>query len=285
VSAADATVLALARRVGHALSRLGVQDHGGDVVAALDSWVDGEQERSLRVTDERNRFITANAELGLFCVRQGYALRVLRGAVERLRAAVGERQRAEGAAAHDDTGKSAEDHAAAQLAVQAAFTGLAEALDETAEESKAAETAHQQLVAERDEALVETERLRALCTAWAVAADVVTPSDHTPEALRRHGKSLVAQADAQARTLGELAEVRAKLDEVRVFAAEMLHGPDCFARDHNECESAPNDPCEAGMTAEACAAERAACNCGVLRLRTLLADDAKPLRGDEGSDD
>ncbi len=53
-----------------------------------------------RAEDERRRFITANAELAHLTVRQGYALRVLRGA------------------------------ALAQTAVQAAFTALRVALDD-----------------------------------------------------------------------------------------------------------------------------------------------------------
>jgi hypothetical protein len=114
-----------------------------------------------RAEDERRRFITANAELAHLTVRQGYALRVLRGAALALVGAVGERDRAEAAAAHDDTGEQARARAVAQTAVQAAFTALHEALDETAEESKAAETAHQQLVAERDAAREGLAALRA----------------------------------------------------------------------------------------------------------------------------
>jgi hypothetical protein len=103
-----------------------------------------------RAEDERNRFVAANVELAHLTVRQGYALRVLRGAALALVGAVGERDRAEAAAAHDDTGEQARARAVAQTAVQAAFTALHEALDNSEEDAKAAEAAHQQLVAERD---------------------------------------------------------------------------------------------------------------------------------------
>jgi hypothetical protein len=71
----------------------------------------------------------------------------------------------------------------------------------------------------------------------------------------------------------EAASLSAKLDAVRQFAADMLHGPDCHARDHNDCGPVY---CANGGTDEVCAKEQAACNCGVLRLRELLAGEARP---------
>ena len=41
-------------RVERVLSRLGVQDHGGDPLAALESWADDEHARCIAATDEHN---------------------------------------------------------------------------------------------------------------------------------------------------------------------------------------------------------------------------------------
>lgn len=117
-----------------------------------------------RAADERLRFITANAELAHLTVRQGYSLRVLRGAALALVGAVDRSDAAEGAAAHDDTGASAAEHGAAGVAWTEALAALRVALDDSEEAAKAAETAHQQLVAERD-------RLRAILTS---PADLAT---------------------------------------------------------------------------------------------------------------
>lgn len=179
----------LQARVRAALALLGVASEGPDAVALLEA-------AAARLSDERRRFIAANAELGLLTVRQGYALRVLREAAERLRTAVGERQRAEARAAHDDTGEAAAAHAAAHAAVPGAFEALHEALAETDDEARSAGDAQAQLVAERDalratvdgEAMPSAEAIEAhaakdgrwlvLCRArWAVF-DVVSARAH-----------------------------------------------------------------------------------------------------------
>lgn len=126
-------------RVEAVLARLGVQDGDADPIRALESWAEEQHARDVTATDERNRFVTANAELGHLAVRQGYALRVLRGAVEQLRAAVGERDRAAADGAHDDTDAACARTAAAHTAVQGAFTALGDALDETADGAEVGE--------------------------------------------------------------------------------------------------------------------------------------------------
>ena len=55
-------------RVQAVLARLGVQDGDADPIRALESWAEEQHARDLTATDERNRFINANAELGLLAV-------------------------------------------------------------------------------------------------------------------------------------------------------------------------------------------------------------------------
>lgn len=63
-------------RVEAVLARLGVQDGDADPIRALESWAEEQHARDVTATDERNRFVTANAELGHLAVRQGHALRM-----------------------------------------------------------------------------------------------------------------------------------------------------------------------------------------------------------------
>lgn len=106
--------------------------------------------------DERARFITANAELGLLAVRQGYALRVLRdaaaAALDASKAAHAPRESAtpkEGAPNADVNAWVRELRAAEGRAAEAA-KALRAAIDDAEELATAAQAAHERLVAERD---------------------------------------------------------------------------------------------------------------------------------------
>jgi len=69
--------------VARVLSRLGVQDHGGDPLEALESYADEEHERSLAETDARNT-IAADRDAALaHAAELEAALRVVRSTAER----------------------------------------------------------------------------------------------------------------------------------------------------------------------------------------------------------
>lgn len=257
---------------------VGERPHGRDGIGELFVVLD-------KAADERRRFITANAELALLTVRQGYALRVLRGAALALVGAVGERDRAEAAAAHDDTGASALAHTAAQTAVQAAFTALHEALDETAEESKAAETAHQQFVAERD-------RLQRACDEGGERnADALTAlASLKPLASRAYRTITLPAGVDRAKHLAEpiRPDFDADNDEAPRLVLSFDLGGMIPAEGRGQTPWQASVEYDGGMGAvpviagNACATPIEAMD----SLRAELeAEGQKPLRDDEGSDD
>jgi len=106
--------------------------------------------------DERARFITANAELGLLAVRQGYALRVLRDAAAAALDASNEAHALrksvtpEEGAPDLDVNAWVRDLRAAEGRAAEAAKALRAAIDDAEEDASAAQAAHERLVAERD---------------------------------------------------------------------------------------------------------------------------------------
>jgi hypothetical protein len=220
-----------------------------------------------RAEDERNRFITANAELGLLCVRQGYALRVLRGAAKDALDAskalheLKESVTPEASAPELDVNAWVRSLRAAEGRLAEAVRALVAALDETAEESKAPAPV---------DIATEIEALKPLASR--AYRRVTLPSD--ADAAKHLAEPIRPGYDAD------------NDESPRLVLAFDLGG---MAR-----EGEPAKPWQASVQYEggmgampvicgnACVGPLEAI--GSLRA-SLEIEDAKPLRGDEGSDD